>query len=70
MQIQVFMGSAGDGKNSKLQSVQDRLDFTGKARRSSRPRLMGRMAYWRFWKCAQPVANAKSWWTTAVGNRF
>lgn len=28
MQIQVFMGSAGDGKTSKLQSVQDRLDFT------------------------------------------
>lgn len=31
MQIQVFMGSAGDGKNSKLQSVQDRLDFTGES---------------------------------------
>lgn len=29
MQIQVFMGSAGDGNTSKLQSVQDRLDFTG-----------------------------------------
>lgn len=29
MQIQVFMGSAGDGKTSKLQSVQDRLEFTG-----------------------------------------
>lgn len=31
MQIQVFMGSADDGKNSKLQSVQDRLDFTGES---------------------------------------
>lgn len=31
MQIQVFMGSAGDGKTSKLQSVQDRLDFTGQS---------------------------------------
>lgn len=31
MQIQVFMGSAGDGKTSKLQSVQDRLDFTGES---------------------------------------
>ncbi|MHA4969104.1 hypothetical protein ACX0KY_21395 [Pseudomonas extremorientalis] len=31
MQIQVFMGSAGDGKNSKLQSVKDRLDFTGES---------------------------------------
>lgn len=29
MQIQVLMGSAGDGNTSKLQSVQDRLDFTG-----------------------------------------
>ncbi len=29
MQIQVFMGNAGDGKTSKLQSVQDRLEFTG-----------------------------------------
>ncbi|MFL1490340.1 hypothetical protein [Pseudomonas antarctica] len=31
MQIQVFMGSAGDGKTSKLQSIQDRLDFTGES---------------------------------------
>ena len=31
MQIQVFMGSASDGKTSKLQSVQDRLDFTGES---------------------------------------
>ena len=31
MQIQVFMGSAGDGKTSKLQSVQDRLHFTGES---------------------------------------
>lgn len=31
MQIQVFMGNAGDGKTSKLQSVQDRLDFTGQS---------------------------------------
>ena len=31
MQIQVFMGSAGDGKTSKLQSVQDRLEFTGES---------------------------------------
>ena len=31
MQIQVFMGSAGDGKTSKLQSMQDRLDFTGQS---------------------------------------
>ena len=29
MQIQVFMGNTGDGKTSKLQSVQNRLDFTG-----------------------------------------
>ena len=27
MQIQVFMGSAGDGQTSKLQTVLDRLDF-------------------------------------------
>ena len=31
MQIQVFMGNAGDGKTSKLQSVQDRLEFTGES---------------------------------------
>lgn len=31
MQIQVFMGNAGDGKTSKLQSVQDRLDCTGQS---------------------------------------
>ena len=31
MQIQVFMGIAGDGKTSKLQSVQDRLEFTGES---------------------------------------
>ncbi|WP_426205064.1 hypothetical protein [Pseudomonas sp. TWP3-1] len=31
MQIQVFMGNAGDGKTNKLQSVQDRLDFTGQS---------------------------------------
>lgn len=31
MQIQVFMGNSGDGKTSKLQSVQDRLDFTGES---------------------------------------
>ncbi|WP_411565622.1 hypothetical protein ACLIN3_20890 [Pseudomonas orientalis] len=31
MQIQVFMGNAGDGKTSKLQGVQDRLDFTGES---------------------------------------
>ena len=31
MQIQVFMGNAGDGQISKLQSVQDRLDFTGQS---------------------------------------
>lgn len=31
MQIQVFIGSAGDGNTSKLQSVQDRLDFTGES---------------------------------------
>ncbi|KAB0564283.1 hypothetical protein C9383_07335 [Pseudomonas palleroniana] len=31
MQIQVFMGSASEGKTSKLQSVQDRLDFTGES---------------------------------------
>ena len=31
MQIQVFMGNAGDGKTSKLQAVQDRLDFTGES---------------------------------------
>lgn len=29
MQIQVFMGNAGDGKTSKLHAVQDRLEFTG-----------------------------------------
>ncbi|NWD24891.1 hypothetical protein HX864_16585 [Pseudomonas yamanorum] len=29
MQIQVFMGSAGDGSTNKLQAVQDRLDFVG-----------------------------------------
>lgn len=29
MQIQVFMGNAGDGKTSKLQSVQERLELTG-----------------------------------------
>lgn len=31
MQIQVFMGNAGDGKTSKLQAVQDRLEFTGES---------------------------------------
>lgn len=31
MQIQVFMGNAGDGNTSKLQSVQDRLDFIGES---------------------------------------
>ena len=31
MQIQVFMGNAGDGKTSKLQAVQDRLDFAGES---------------------------------------
>lgn len=31
MQIQVFMGSAGDGQTSKLQSVLDRLDFAGQS---------------------------------------
>ena len=28
MQIQVFMGSAGDGKTSKLQEIQNRLEWT------------------------------------------
>ncbi|AIB43421.1 MULTISPECIES: hypothetical protein [Pseudomonas] len=31
MQIQVFMGTASDGKTSKLQAVQDRLEFTGES---------------------------------------
>jgi hypothetical protein len=31
MQIQVFMGNAGDGKTSKLKGVQDRLDLTGES---------------------------------------
>ena len=31
MQIQVFMGNASDGKTSKLQSVQDRIEFTGES---------------------------------------
>ncbi|MCP2140721.1 UNVERIFIED_ORG: hypothetical protein J2Y94_002046 [Pseudomonas poae] len=31
MQIQVFLGNAGDGKTNKLQSVQDRLEFTGES---------------------------------------
>ena len=31
MQIQIFMGNAGDGKTSKLQGVQDRLDFSGES---------------------------------------
>lgn len=31
MQIQVFMGNAGDSKTSKLQSVQDRMEFTGQS---------------------------------------
>ena len=31
MQIQVFMGNAGDGRTNKLQSVQDRLDFAGQS---------------------------------------
>ena len=31
MQIQVFMGNAGDGKTSKLKSVLDRLEFTGES---------------------------------------
>lgn len=30
MQIQVFMGNAGDGQTNKLQSVQDRLDLAGR----------------------------------------
>jgi hypothetical protein len=31
MQIQVFMGNAGDGKTSKLQEIQDRLEWMGKS---------------------------------------
>jgi hypothetical protein len=31
MQIQVFMGNAGDGQTNKLQSVQDRLDLAGQS---------------------------------------
>jgi hypothetical protein len=31
MQIQVFMGNADDGETCKLQSVQNRLDFTGQS---------------------------------------
>jgi hypothetical protein len=31
MQIQVFMDNADDGKTSKLQGVQDRLEFTGES---------------------------------------
>ena len=31
MQIQVFMGNAGDGRTNKLQSVQDQLDFAGQS---------------------------------------
>ncbi|RON66457.1 hypothetical protein [Pseudomonas fluorescens] len=31
MQIQVLMGNAGDGITNKLQSVLDRLDFTGQS---------------------------------------
>lgn len=31
MQIQVFIGNAGDDQTSKLQSVQNRLDFTGQS---------------------------------------
>ncbi|VVN04181.1 hypothetical protein PS684_05038 [Pseudomonas fluorescens] len=31
MQIQVFMGNAGDGRTNKLQSVHDRLDFAGQS---------------------------------------
>lgn len=29
MQVQVFIGNAGDGKTSKLQEIQDRLIATG-----------------------------------------
>lgn len=31
MQIQVFMGNAGDGKTNKLQAVQNRLEFVGES---------------------------------------
>ncbi|MDI2145503.1 hypothetical protein KBJ94_26020 [Pseudomonas sp. ITA] len=31
MQVQVFMGNAGDGKTNKLQAVQDRLTFAGES---------------------------------------
>lgn len=31
MQVQVFMGNAGDGKTNKLQAVQDRLAFVGES---------------------------------------
>lgn len=31
MQIQVFMGNAGDGKTSKLQEIQDRLEGMGES---------------------------------------
>ncbi|MFJ5237037.1 hypothetical protein ACIP86_09970 [Pseudomonas neuropathica] len=31
MQIQVFMGNAGDGKSNKLQAVQNRLEFVGES---------------------------------------
>jgi hypothetical protein len=54
MQVQVFMGSAGDGKTSKLQEVQDRLDTLGQ----SAP-IIQAGAY-----------GERSWWTTAVGCRF
>ncbi|WP_454564483.1 hypothetical protein [Pseudomonas sp. AIG] len=31
MQIQVFMGNAGDGESNKLQAVQNRLEFVGES---------------------------------------
>ncbi|WJV21676.1 MULTISPECIES: hypothetical protein [Pseudomonas] len=31
MQIQVFLGNAGDGKTSKLQEVQSRLEWMGES---------------------------------------
>ena len=66
MQIQVFMGNAGDGNTNKLQEIIDRLNALGK----SQPGLTARTGCCRFLKFVLQVASAKSWWTHAAHSRY
>lgn len=69
MQIQVFMGIAGDGKTSKLQSVQDRLEFTGESAPIIQAGAYGEDGLLEILEVRAAGASAKSWWTTAAGSR-